>query len=86
MITIIIYTIVHNINVLICVNEFMYVCICHGVNEKDLREAVDNGAQTVRDVRRSHGVGSQCGKCVCHAAKVIKEAKAELNYDLAIAI
>lgn len=66
----------------------MYVCICHGINEKDIQEAVDDGAKSVRDVRRSHGVGSQCGKCVCHAAKVIKDSlsEKEFDYDLAIAI
>ena len=57
----------------------MYVCICNAVNETTLREAVSDGAQNVRDVRNSHGVGNQCGKCVCHAAEIIKQAKIDTN-------
>ncbi len=64
----------------------MYVCICHGITEKDIKQAALNGAESVRDLKKSHELGSQCGKCVSYAAKVIKESKAELNYDLAIAV
>ena len=64
----------------------MYVCICHGIKEKDIKEAVSDGAQSVRDIKNSLNVGSQCGKCICYAVKVIQETKAELNYELAIAV
>lgn len=54
----------------------MFVCICHAVNEKAIQQAVSEGAQSVRDVRRSLNVGSQCGQCVRHAFEVIEQAKA----------
>jgi bacterioferritin-associated ferredoxin len=53
----------------------MYVCICNAVNEKDIQQAVADGAQSVRDLRRCLDVGSQCGQCVRHAHEVIEHAK-----------
>lgn len=53
----------------------MFVCICNAVNEKAIQQAVSEGAQNVRDVRRSLNVGSQCGQCVRQAHEVIEQAK-----------
>jgi bacterioferritin-associated ferredoxin len=57
----------------------MYVCICNAVNEKAIHQAVVEGAQNVRDVRRSLDVGSQCGQCVRHAHEVIEQAKSQFE-------
>lgn len=57
----------------------MFVCICHAVNEKAIHQAVSEGAQSLRDVRKSLNVGSQCGQCVRQAHGVIEEAKALAN-------
>jgi bacterioferritin-associated ferredoxin len=57
----------------------MYVCICNAVNEKSIQQAVAEGAQNVRDVRRCLGVGSQCGQCVRHAHEVIEQAKSVID-------
>ena len=54
----------------------MYVCICNGVNEKMIQDAViHQGAESLRDVRRCMALGDVCGKCVCHAAEVVKQAR-----------
>ena len=53
----------------------MFVCICHAVNEKAIQQAVSEGAESVRDVRRSLNVGSQCGQCVRQAHEVIEQAR-----------
>ncbi|WP_286240275.1 (2Fe-2S)-binding protein [Neptuniibacter halophilus] len=62
----------------------MFVCICENITCGEIREAVDNGARSVRDLNRSMDLGSQCGKCVCATRKVIKEHLAESDYDLAV--
>lgn len=41
----------------------MYVCICHAVTDKQIREAISDGAHSLRDLRRQLGVMSGCGKC-----------------------
>lgn len=52
----------------------MYVCLCKGVTDKQIRKAVDEGARSIRDLRQQFGVGSQCGKCTCCARDVLHEA------------
>ncbi|MFQ3171793.1 MAG: bacterioferritin-associated ferredoxin [Oleispira sp.] len=56
----------------------MYVCICHSVNEKAIYQAVADGANSVRDVRRCFELGSKCGQCVRQAHEVIEQAKVEI--------
>ena len=64
----------------------MYVCICHGIKEKDIQKAVADGAESMRDLRKSLNVGSQCGKCISYASQVVQETREALNYNLAIAV
>jgi bacterioferritin-associated ferredoxin len=48
----------------------MYVCICQGITEKQVEEAVNaRKGQTPKDVLRALGVGSDCGTCVEDAVK-----------------
>jgi bacterioferritin-associated ferredoxin len=42
----------------------MYICLCHGVNEATIREAVMDGARTVRELGFQTGCGTQCGSCL----------------------
>ena len=55
----------------------MYVCLCKGVTDTQIKEAVADGASSLRAVRMQLGVASQCGRCADCACDVIKEAKAE---------
>jgi bacterioferritin-associated ferredoxin len=60
----------------------MYVCICHAVTEKQIENAVNSGVDCIRKVRRCLGVGSVCGKCVCHAQQVIKSTQQQIAIDV----
>jgi bacterioferritin-associated ferredoxin len=51
----------------------MYVCICHGHRERDIREAAKSGLRRARDVYRHLGKPPQCGRCLEVAARVIDE-------------
>jgi len=53
----------------------MYVCICKGITDNHIREAVDSGCDGLRDLRRELGVGSQCGKCARHARQILRETR-----------
>lgn len=55
----------------------MYVCICKGITENKLREAVHQGADRMRDLKSSLGVTEQCGRCACHVKQVLDEALSE---------
>jgi len=51
----------------------MYVCICKGVTENAIREAISQGADRMRDLKASLGVSEQCGICACHAKELLDQ-------------
>jgi bacterioferritin-associated ferredoxin len=51
----------------------MYVCICKGVSDHRIRQAVEDGARSWRDVQVETGCGTQCGKCACLGKRVTRE-------------
>ncbi|AYN95045.1 MULTISPECIES: bacterioferritin-associated ferredoxin [Pseudomonas] len=57
----------------------MYVCLCRGVTDKQIREAIYEGCCSYREVRECTGVGTQCGKCACLAKTVVRETLGELQ-------
>ena len=57
----------------------MYVCLCRGVTDGQIREAIYEGCCSYRDVRDSLGVGTQCGKCACLAKQVVRDTLDELQ-------
>ncbi len=56
----------------------MYVCICKGITDNHIREAVDSGCDSLRDLRRELGVGRQCAKCARHARQVLRDTRSAL--------
>lgn len=51
----------------------MYICICHGVSDKKIVEAIQDGATTMRDLSQQLSVGTQCGKCTNCTKKILNE-------------
>ncbi|WJG08182.1 bacterioferritin-associated ferredoxin [Aliiglaciecola sp. LCG003] len=50
----------------------MYVCLCHGITDKKIKQAVrEDGVGTTRELRMKLGVGSQCGRCIQMAQDII---------------
>lgn len=41
----------------------MYVCLCAGITNQVVAEAVRAGARTSKDVADACGAGSECGRC-----------------------
>ncbi|MEI6895680.1 MAG: (2Fe-2S)-binding protein [Colwellia sp.] len=52
----------------------MYVCICHGVTDTQIKSAIDKGATTLKALNQELSVGSQCGKC-CQCTKRVLNTK-----------
>ncbi|MBE0486519.1 bacterioferritin-associated ferredoxin [Marinobacter sp.] len=53
----------------------MYVCLCAGVTDREIRKAADNGINSMRQLGEELGVGRQCGRCACTAREILKEAR-----------
>jgi bacterioferritin-associated ferredoxin len=41
----------------------VYVCLCRVVTDREVLQAVDEGAHTLRQVARRCGAGTVCGGC-----------------------
>ena len=50
----------------------MYICICNGITERDIRTAVAEGASTLDCLRDQLGVAAGCGTCACIAESFLE--------------
>ena len=53
----------------------MYVCICNGVTEQQVRDAADMGCDSVAELTMRTGVGANCGSCLGLAAEILDELR-----------
>ena len=42
----------------------MYVCVCNAVTDAELQKAIDEGAETIQDLREKLLVTGSCGSCL----------------------
>lgn len=55
----------------------MYVCICKGITEKQIQDAVTSrSSNNPKEILKALGVGSDCGTCVEDAVKTLLETNA----------
>ncbi len=55
----------------------MYVCICHGVTDRQIREAAARGARSIKELKMSTGCAGSCGQCATEAKSIIKQVATE---------
>lgn len=53
----------------------MYVCICHGVTEKDIQEAAQNGVTSLTQLQAETGCSTGCGSCADVAIQTLMAAQ-----------
>lgn len=51
----------------------MYVCLCNGITERAVREAVKSGVRDLADLGAMTGCGTSCGGCGDTAMDVIRD-------------
>lgn len=51
----------------------MLVCICNGISDKHIQEALLNGASSLKEVRKQLGLGNCCGQCISFAKDLVDE-------------
>ncbi len=57
----------------------MYVCICKGITDSQIKQAIDNGAD-YKDLRQNLGVATDCGQCSNFCKKMLGNAKQGVNF------
>ena len=55
----------------------MYVCICNSVTDHQIREAVENGCDSMSRLRSELKVATGCGKCETCARQLLNELRSE---------
>lgn len=53
----------------------MWVCLCHGIRCRDVKEAAGDGASRAGDVFRKFEVRVRCGKCVPTICNLLNESQ-----------
>lgn len=61
----------------------MYVCLCQGVTDHQIRAAAENGCQSMRQLGKDLGVGRQCGRCATMAREILRESQSQDYLNLA---
>ncbi len=50
----------------------MYVCICNGITDHDIRAAAEAGCSSLPELTMRTGVGACCGTCVDVASDLLE--------------
>jgi bacterioferritin-associated ferredoxin len=61
----------------------MYVCNCHGITERQVKDALDRGINKWSDVHAHYDCQPCCGKCQCDIVNSMqkREKKALKNQE-----
>lgn len=51
----------------------MYVCVCNGVTDRDIRAAATAGCRSMTELTMRTGCGASCGSCVAFASELIDQ-------------
>jgi bacterioferritin-associated ferredoxin len=51
----------------------VYICICHGITDHQIRSCVKEGARSLCDLSGRLGVATQCGSCASSAMHILDE-------------
>lgn len=54
----------------------MYVCVCHGVTDRQIREAAKQGCASLAELSMYTGCATGCGTCASLATEILAEASA----------
>ena len=54
----------------------MIVCVCRRVSDRQIRDAVRDGADSLEHLQIDLGVAMQCGRCAECATRVLCDARA----------
>jgi bacterioferritin-associated ferredoxin len=59
----------------------MYVCVCNSVTDRQIREAVEHGCDSMAKLRRELKVATCCGKCAPCARELLAECRAQAAWQ-----
>ncbi|HZP85446.1 MAG TPA: (2Fe-2S)-binding protein [Burkholderiales bacterium] len=60
----------------------MFVCVCNGVTERQVRQAIELGATSVAELTACLGVAAGCGTCAGFTEELLKDCVSGQNSAL----
>jgi bacterioferritin-associated ferredoxin len=63
----------------------VYICLCHGFTDKQVKTAIAEGRRTVSDVYTRLGARPRCGKCVAEVSALVSSGSCGGNMEIAAA-
>ncbi|KAF7275939.1 hypothetical protein GWI33_011083, partial [Rhynchophorus ferrugineus] len=60
-------------------------CLCRGITDQDIKDAMQNGAQSYREVREMLDLGTCCGRCAPEAKSIISDELASIAARISVA-
>lgn len=51
----------------------MYVCVCRKVTDREIKQAIQEGCNTLDALSETLQVATECGACSCHAEELLEE-------------
>ena len=54
----------------------MFVCVCNGITERQIREEIVRGASTLAELTAALGIASGCGTCADYARQLLEASPA----------
>ncbi len=61
----------------------MYVCLCHGITDKVIRQAAEAGTTELAELTASTGCAGSCGCCAELALQILEETHARFALPVA---
>jgi bacterioferritin-associated ferredoxin len=52
----------------------MFVCVCNGITDRQVEEAIDAGAQSLEDLSATLGVATGCGACAAFTRQLLSRS------------
>ena len=62
----------------------MYVCICNGVTDHQIRQAAEAGCRSMAELTMRTGAGATCGSCVEMATALLDDVHARQALPLPV--
>ena len=62
----------------------MYVCICNGITEREIREVAEAGCGSLAELTMRTGAGGNCGSCLPTCEAILDAVRARRALPLPV--
>jgi len=57
----------------------MLVCVCNGISDRDIDDALQGGATNFGDLKKELGIGNCCGQCAAFAKDMVTQKTSQMS-------